>query len=91
MNSTQNPRTLLFVPGNQPSMLAKAAGFEVEWLIPDLEDSVPATEKVEAREIVARHIPALAAAGKHLVPRVNSLSSGLAKDDIAAVVSPSVA
>ena len=87
MNSTQNPRTLLFVPGNRLSMLKKAAGFEVEWLIPDLEDSVPAAEKIEARAIVAENIPRLAAAGKRVVPRVNSLASGLAEDDIAAVVS----
>jgi citrate lyase subunit beta/citryl-CoA lyase len=71
-------------------MLTKAAGFDVEWLIPDLEDSVPAAEKTEARAIVAQHIPVLAAAGKHLVPRVNSLASGLAEEDIAAVVSPQI-
>ena len=87
MNSTQNPRTLLFVPGNRLSMLKKAAGFEVEWLIPDLEDSVPAAEKIEARATVAEQLPALAAAGKRLAPRVNSLETGLAEGDIAAVVS----
>ncbi|MCH8229137.1 MAG: HpcH/HpaI aldolase/citrate lyase family protein [Chloroflexi bacterium] len=87
MNSTQNPRTLLFVPGNRLSMLKKAAGFDVEWLIPDLEDSVPFAEKIEARATVAENIPRLAAAGKRVVPRVNSLASGLAEDDIAAVVS----
>ena len=82
-----NPRTLLFVPGNQPKMLFKAATFETKWLIPDLEDSVPAGEKVAAREIVAENIPALAKAGKLLAPRVNSMSSGLAEDDINAVIS----
>ena len=82
-----NPRTLLFVPGNQPKMLAKAAGFDTEWLIPDLEDSVPAGEKEAARDIVAEHIPILAKAGKRLAPRVNSMSSGLAEADIAAIVS----
>lgn len=87
MNPISNPRTLLFVPGNQPRMLQKAAGFDVEWLIPDLEDSVPAAEKTAARKIVADHLPALAKAGKRLAPRVNSLSSGLAEDDIAAMVS----
>jgi len=68
-------------------MLAKAAGFETPWLIPDLEDSVPAAEKAAARAIVAEHIPTLAKAGKLLAPRVNSMKSGLAEDDIAAVVS----
>lgn len=86
-NALPNPRTLLFVPGNQPKMLTKAAGFETPWLIPDLEDSVPPAEKTAARGIVAEHIPALAKAGKLLAPRVNSMISGLAEDDIAAVVS----
>jgi len=68
-------------------MLAKATGFETPWLIPDLEDSVPASEKAAARDMVAEHIPILAKAGKLLAPRVNSIKSGLAEDDIAAVVS----
>jgi citrate lyase subunit beta/citryl-CoA lyase len=86
-NALANPRTLLFVPGNQPSMLLKATGFDSIWLIPDLEDSVPAAEKEAARDIVAEHIPMLAKAGKLLAPRVNSMTSGLAEGDIAAVVS----
>jgi len=68
-------------------MLQKAVGFETRWLIPDLEDSVPASEKHSARTIVAEHIPVLAAAGKLLAPRVNSMSSGLAVEDIEAVIS----
>ncbi len=86
-NKISNPRTLLFVPGNQEKMLTKAAGFEIKCLIPDLEDSVPAAEKAAARAMVAEHIPALAKAGKLLAPRVNSMVSGLAEDDINAVVS----
>jgi citrate lyase subunit beta/citryl-CoA lyase len=68
-------------------MLQKAVGFETRWLIPDLEDSVPASEKQSARTTVAEHIPVLAAAGKLLAPRVNSMSSGLAVEDIEAVIS----
>lgn len=68
-------------------MLQKAVSFEVEWLIPDLEDSVPNSEKSEARKIVAEHLPVLAKAGKNLAPRVNSVSTGLTEADIAAVVS----
>jgi citrate lyase subunit beta/citryl-CoA lyase len=86
-NTISSPRTLLFVPGNQEKMLTKAAGFETKWLIPDLEDSVPAGEKEAARGIVAKHIPILAQAGKLLAPRVNSMISGLAEADINAVVS----
>jgi len=71
-------------------MLKKAEGFETPWLIPDLEDSVPSTEKAAARAIVAEHIPTLAKSGKLLAPRVNSMKSGLAEDDIAAVVSKEI-
>jgi citrate lyase subunit beta/citryl-CoA lyase len=68
-------------------MLEKAVGFDTKWLIPDLEDSVPTGEKQAARQIVTEHIPHLAKAGKLLAPRVNSMASGLAEDDINAVMS----
>jgi citrate lyase subunit beta/citryl-CoA lyase len=68
-------------------MLEKAVGFDTKWLIPDLEDSVPSSEKQTARRIVAEHIPYLAKAKKLLIPRVNSMASGLAEDDINAVIS----
>ena len=31
----------LFVPGNQPKMLEKAARLRADALVPDMEDSVP--------------------------------------------------
>jgi citrate lyase subunit beta/citryl-CoA lyase len=68
-------------------MLEKAVGFDTKWLIPDLEDSVPSGEKQVARRIVAELIPRLAKAGKLLAPRVNSMASGLAEDDINAIIS----
>ena len=71
-------------------MLQKAVSFDTPWLIPDLEDSVPASEKEAAREIVAEHIPVLANAGKRLTPRVNSVGTGLAEADINAVVSANI-
>lgn len=68
-------------------MLAKAEGFSTQWLIPDLEDSVPDAEKVAARQTVVEHLPALQSAGKYLCPRINSLETGLAAYEISAVVS----
>ena len=68
-------------------MLQKAVSFDTPWLIPDLEDSVPAGDKEAAREIVVEHIPMLAIAGKRPIPRVNSIGTGLAEADINAVVS----
>ena len=83
-------RSLLFVPGNRPDMLEKALGFSPDVYIPDMEDSVPLREKARGREAVASFLPRLAAAGPLVVPRVNSLESGLFEDDLAAVVSANV-
>lgn len=83
-------RSLMFVPGNQPKMLAGAARAKPDAFIPDMEDSVPDAEKANAREITAAHLGALAASGALVIPRLNSLATGLLYDDIAAVVGPHI-
>lgn len=83
-------RSLLFVPGNAPRMLERALGLAPDAFIPDMEDSVPWDEKANAREVVASYIPQLAKTGKPVIPRVNSLDSGLLAEDLAAVVCPQV-
>jgi citrate lyase subunit beta / citryl-CoA lyase len=84
-------RSLLFVPGNQPSMLDKAMGFTPDAFMPDLEDSVPADEKARAREVTASYLPRLAEVGPLVIPRVNALDSGLLEDELAALVGPHIA
>ncbi len=83
-------RSLLFVPGNAPRMLERALGLAPDAFIPDMEDSVPWDEKANAREVVASHLARLAETGKPVIPRVNSLDSGLLAEDLAAVVGPHV-
>lgn len=83
-------RSLLFVPGNAPRMLERALGLAPDAFIPDMEDSVPWDEKANAREVVASHLARLAETGKPVIPRVNSLDSGLLAEDLAAVVCPHV-
>jgi len=46
-------RSYLYVPGDQPNLLAKAAEREADALILDLEDSVRPSRKPVAREMVA--------------------------------------
>ena len=46
-------RSLLFVPGNKPNMINKALSFQPDVFIPDMEDSVPDSERVPARAVVA--------------------------------------
>ena len=83
-------RSLLFVPGNQPRMLERASGLTPDAFIPDMEDSVPDAEKANARAITAAHIDSLSARGVAVIPRLNSLDTGLLDHDLAAVVGPRI-
>ena len=58
MNKNHNslPIAPLFVPGNRQDMLNKVINMDVEWVIPDLEDSVPLSEKEYARDITKKSI-----------------------------------
>lgn len=47
-------RSMLFVPGNRPELVAKAVATGVDALIFDLEDSVPEASKELARENLAK-------------------------------------
>jgi citrate lyase subunit beta/citryl-CoA lyase len=79
-------RSLLFVPGNNASMLEKALGLKPDAFAPDMEDSVPGAEKGNARETVRSFLPRLAATGIPVIPRVNSLDTEWIEADLAAVV-----
>ncbi len=81
-------RSLLFVPGNRPAWMEKAAGYGADCLILDLEDSVPDQEKVAARPLVKVGIKALKAKGQAVNIRVNGFSTGLTLDDLEAVLCP---
>ena len=83
-------RSLLFVPGNQAKMLEKAAGCSPDAFVPDMEDSVPVEEKVNARHITASFLPQLAKTGALVIPRVNAMDTGLLEDDLAAVIGPHI-
>jgi citrate lyase subunit beta/citryl-CoA lyase len=71
-------------------MLQKALGLHPDAFVPDMEDSVPADEKTNARQTVAAHVETLAKTGCLVIPRVNALDSGLMEDDLAAVVGPHI-
>jgi len=67
-------------------MLDKALGLKPDALAPDMEDSVPAAEKANARETIRALLPRLAATGIPVIPRVNSLDTEWLEADLAAVV-----
>ena len=84
-------RSLLFVPGGREEMLAKAGGLAADVLCLDLEESVLPEEKARARELVQAAVLRLAEAGRTVHVRVNSIQSGLTRDDLAAAVSAGLA
>ena len=83
-------RSLLFVPGNTPRMLDRALVLRPDAFVPDLEDSVPSDEKSNARSVTASYLERLAATGRPVIPRVNSMDTGLLEEDLAAMVGPHI-
>ena len=81
-------RSLLFVPGDSEKKLAKALESGADALILDLEDSVAPPQKAAAREIVGRLAEDKAPRHWALFVRINALDTGLALDDLCAVVKP---
>ena len=77
-------RSLLFVPGDRPERIEKARGLGADALILDLEDSVVAARKPEARANVAAAL-ADHRARPALFVRVNPLDSDFIGDDLAAL------
>ncbi len=72
-------RSLLFVPGDRPERFDKAAASGADAIILDLEDSVAAAAKADARAAVARYLSGPASVARFV--RVNPLGSeGLADD-----------
>ena len=83
-------RSLLFVPGNQPRMIEKAAGFRPDAFIPDLEDSVADADKAEARNTVRERLGGLVETGVPVIPRINARGTGLAEKDLDSIVRPEI-
>ena len=78
-------RSSQFVPGNRQRWLDRTAGIPADAVIYDLEDSVPAAERPQAREMVRAAIGQHGAA-KALFVRVNGVDTGQTFDDLEAVV-----
>ena len=81
-------RSLIFVPGNRRDMLQKARDFDADVIVADLEDSVLPAEKLHAREIVKETAPTISGRGQKVVVRLNSLDTGLTRDELSAIIGP---
>jgi len=78
------PRSFLYVPANREKFLEKSLGLPADALLFDLEDSVPAAEKQNARDGVRAYAPKIV--GDRAWVRVNGIETGLAEADLDAVI-----
>ncbi len=67
-------------------MLDKSRGLSVDCIAYDLEDSVTASKKPEARTNIRRFLQTRSAGVRENAVRINAVDSGLALDDLTAVV-----
>lgn len=86
-------RSKLFVPGARPELFAKALAGEADALSFDLEDSVAAERKAEARQQVAGFVATAAAreAAKAIIVRINAPDTPWFEDDVRAMAGAGVA
>lgn len=79
-------RSMMFVPGNNPGMIADARIYGADSIMFDLEDSVAYTEKDTARFLVHNALKTLNFGKKEIVIRINDLASGLGIQDLEAII-----
>jgi citrate lyase subunit beta/citryl-CoA lyase len=79
---------LIFTPALRGDRALKAWSYDIDSVILDLEDAVPAARKDAAREAAAALIDGLA---KPWTVRINDLESAHWRDDLAAVLRPNLA
>ena len=78
------PRSLLFVPGTRPDMVAKAPRWRPDATVIDLEDAVRGEDKDRARREAAAAAAALDPAATVLLIRINGFGSRWFADDLRA-------
>jgi citrate lyase subunit beta/citryl-CoA lyase len=79
-------RSLLYVPGNMPSMLQNIPIFHSDGIIIDLEDAVPPSEKDAARVLVRKFLENHADRQKEILVRINPLDSKWGYEDLKEVL-----
>ncbi|UFS71980.1 CoA ester lyase [Geomonas sp. RF6] len=86
MTDSKLRRSLLYVPGNMPSMLQNIPVFECDGVIVDLEDAVPLAEKDAARQLVRRFLENYTERNKEILVRINPLDTRWGYEDLKTVL-----
>lgn len=79
-------RSLLYVPGNMPSLLQNIPAFRCDVCMIDLEDAVPRSEKDAARMLTRRFLETYRVRAKEVFVRINGLDTPYYREDLAAVL-----
>jgi citrate lyase subunit beta/citryl-CoA lyase len=79
-------RSLIFVPGNNSRFLEKAKTLSADIVCFDLEDSVPNSEKKNARKLIQDALKIRSQYSSEVYVRTNSPVSGKIPDDLAEIV-----
>ena len=77
---------MMFVPGNNPGMMADAHIYRPDSIMIDLEDSVTLAEKDAARWLVFNALQSVDYGQTEMVVRINPLNTPFGRKDIDAVV-----
>ena len=80
----------MFVPGNNPGMMADAHIYGPDSIMLDLEDSVTMAEKDAARLLVYNALKTIDYGSTEMVVRINPLSTPYGRKDVEAVVKAGV-
>jgi len=79
-------RSLLFVPGNNSRFLEKAKTTQADIVCFDLEDSIPDSEKVNARNLIKDALKSRSQYAPDIYVRTNSPASGKIPDDLEKII-----
>lgn len=86
MKSSKPLRSLLYVPGNTPSMVQHCMVLGADAVILDLEDAVALSEKDAARLLVRHALETLDFMGTTVFVRVNGADTPFFEDDLRAII-----
>ena len=79
-------RALLYMPGDDRRKIEKATTLGVDSICMDMEDGVAMNRKDEARAVIAQAMQELDFGTSERCIRINSIGSGIEKDDLAAAL-----
>lgn len=86
MSELKPRRSLLFMPGDDRRKIEKGIATRPDCVIMDMEDGVALNRKVEARQGIVAALNELDFGGVEKIVRINTIGSGLAEDELDAVL-----